>query len=136
MATFGERLKYLRTRHGLSQTTMAAILSSISDVKISRSTVGMWESGQRMPSRESLEALSDHFNVPMDYLLGREDDPTSSGLPSFPEISEIAQASRFMTEDQRDLLLRWAKLTFPEAFLQAALDEAQQKAWAKRALNN
>ena len=128
MATFGERLKYLRTRQGMSQAIMADILSAISPNKVSRSTIGMWESGRNMPSRESLEALADHFNVPMDYLLGRVDDPTSSGLPSYPEIAEIAQASRFMTEQQRDLLLRWAKLTFPEAFLKAALENAQQKA--------
>lgn len=124
MATFIDRLKYLRTRNGLSQAQMAEILSSIGPCQISRSTVGMWESGRRMPSRESLEALADHFNVPMDYLLGREDDPTSSGSFGYPEITEISKASKYMTEAQRDLLLRWAKLTFPEAFLKSAFDEA------------
>ena len=133
MATFGERLKYLRTRQGMSQALMADILSAISPNKVSRSTIGMWESGRNMPSRESLEALADHFNVPMDYLLGRVDDPTSSGLPSYPEIAEIAQASRFMTEQQRDLLLRWAKMTFAEAFLKAAFEDAQQKALVENA---
>lgn len=135
MATFGERLKYLRTRQGVSQSLMADILSAISPNKVSRSTIGMWESGRNMPSRESLEALADHFNVPMDYLLGRVDDPTSSGLPSYPEIMELARASRFMTEQQRDLLLRWAQITFPEAFLNAALDDAQRKATEKGAAN-
>ena len=127
MATFGDRLRYLRTRNGLSQALMADILTAISPCKISRSTVGMWESGRRMPSRESLEALADHFNVPMDYLLGREDDPTSSGLPSYPEIREIARASQFMTDEQRDFLLRWAKMTFPEAFLKLAFAEAKTR---------
>ena len=58
MATFGERLKYLRTRQGVSQALMADILSAISPNKVSRSTIGMWESGRNMPSRESLEALA------------------------------------------------------------------------------
>ena len=124
MATFGERLKYLRTRQGVSQALMADILTAISPVTVSRSTIGMWEAGKHMPSRESLEALADHFNVPMDYLLGREDDPTSSGLPSYPEIQEVARASKYMTEQQRDLLLRWAQMTFPDAFLKSAWDSA------------
>lgn len=40
-------------------------------MKISRSTVGMYESGAREPDYETLESIADIFNVDIDYLLVR-----------------------------------------------------------------
>ena len=40
-------------------------------LKISRSSIGMYENGEREPSFELLEAIADFFNVDMDYLLGK-----------------------------------------------------------------
>lgn len=115
MATFRDRFIYLRKRSGFSQQEMADVLSAISNMRISRTTVSMWEAGHRMPSRESLEAIADHFNVPMDYLLGREDDHTSA--ESFPkEVTLIGRASKKMTPEQRKQMLAVLKAMFPEEF--------------------
>ena len=117
MASFSDRLRYLRERSGFSQAEMADILTSLGGAKVSRSTVGMWESGKRMPSRESLETMADYFNVPMDYLLGREDDPTSSPSYEFPvEITMIARAGARMTPEKRADMLKILKTIYPEEF--------------------
>ncbi len=73
MPSFADMLTYLRKRAGHSQTELADKL------KISRSAIGMYESGKREPDFETLEALADTFNVNMDTLLGKASD---SSLPS------------------------------------------------------
>ena len=62
-----DTLVYLRKRAGLSQEELAA------KIDVSRSAVGMIESGKRMPGRETLEAIADTFNVSTDFLIGRVD---------------------------------------------------------------
>ena len=65
MKIYSERIKRLRKERGLSQDQLAKILG------VSRSTVGMYETGKREPDFESCEAIADFFNVDMDYLIGR-----------------------------------------------------------------
>lgn len=65
MGKFYERFKQLREEKGYSQQMLADKLS------ISRSTVGMYESGLREPNFELLEEIADFFNVDMDYLVGK-----------------------------------------------------------------
>lgn len=65
MANFGSILKNLRTSRGITQGELAAMLD------VSRSTVGMYETGGREPDFETMEAIADIFNVDMDYLMGR-----------------------------------------------------------------
>ena len=65
MGKFHERFKQLREEKGYSQQMLADKLS------ISRSTVGMYESGAREPNFELLEEIADFFNVDMDYLVGK-----------------------------------------------------------------
>lgn len=65
MGNFQNILKSLRTSQGLTQDALAKKL------KISRSTIGMYENGAREPDFETLELIADFFNVDIDYLLGR-----------------------------------------------------------------
>ena len=67
MNNFSDTLVYLRKRDGLSQQELA------NKMNVSRSLIGMFESGQRMPSIEVLEAIADTFNVGADFLIGRVD---------------------------------------------------------------
>ena len=71
---FGERLKELRTEKSMLQKELAALL------KVSPSTIGMYERGKRDPDTETLKFLSDYFYVSIYYLLGRTDErkPCSS----------------------------------------------------------
>lgn len=67
MASFEERLKFLRVSKDLSQMDLAKQL------KISKSSINMYERGEREPGIETLEAIADFFNVDLDYLLGKSD---------------------------------------------------------------
>ena len=64
MANFGSILKNLRLSRNITQGELAAKLG------ISRSAVGMYETGGREPDFEMMEAIADIFNVDMDYLMG------------------------------------------------------------------
>lgn len=58
-------LTYLRKRKGLSQQELANTL------KISRSAIGMYETGKREPDLETLEVFADFYNVDMNTLTGK-----------------------------------------------------------------
>lgn len=101
MPSFADMLAYLRKRDGYSQTELADKL------KISRSAIGMYESGKREPDFETLEALADTFNVNMDTLLGKADDIKTPPLPSnliparfrqAPLVGEIACGTPILAE--------------------------------------
>ena len=66
MNTFKDMLKYLRMRENLSQAELADKLGT------AKSTISMYEVGQRSPDIETLELIADFFNVDMNFLLGRE----------------------------------------------------------------
>lgn len=90
MPKFAERLRLLRNKKGLSQAEFA------SQIKISKSSVNMYERGEREPNFSILEKIADYFNVDMDYLLGKSDVTnrsqaqfTLSGNPSSRDGSEI-----------------------------------------------
>lgn len=78
---FHERLKSLRQSKKLAQDEFAKL------VGLSRSAVGMYESGKRRPDYETLEKLADFFNVDMDYLLGRRN--VSTDISSLKNIIPI-----------------------------------------------
>ena len=67
MATFSERLKSLHSEKGWSQQRLA------DELNLSKSSVNMYERGEREPGFETMEAIADTFNVDMDYLYGRTD---------------------------------------------------------------
>lgn len=65
MTKFSEIIKGLREGKGCSQEVLARELG------ISKSTVAMWETDKRLPSKELYEQIADLFNVDIDYLYGR-----------------------------------------------------------------
>lgn len=68
MATLADRIKQLRVESHLTQEDLAR------ELRVSKGAVGNWETGIRRPGAETLEEMSDIFNVNMDYLLGRSDN--------------------------------------------------------------
>ena len=79
MADFATTIKRLRMDRGITQEQLASML------KVSRSTIGMYETGSREPDFETCEAIADIFNVDMDYLLGRSNVERKAPLtPTIP----------------------------------------------------
>lgn len=98
MGKFQNVLKGLRTSYGLTQNELSKSL------KMSRSTIGMYEKGAREPDFETLELIADYFNVDTDYLLGRTDKTTV--IPQSTTIYNV----NCETESERDLVLSYRKL--------------------------
>ena len=55
----------LRTEKEMTQDSISKELG------VSKSTIGMWETGKRLPSPDLCEQIADYFNVDIDYLYGR-----------------------------------------------------------------
>lgn len=64
------RLKELRKSRGISQLKLAL------DLNTNQNTISRYETGEREPGIHELIMIADYFNVSLDYLLERTDDPT------------------------------------------------------------
>lgn len=109
MGTFGQRLKELRNDRGISQNELSK------HIGVSKSSVNMYERGEREPGFETLDAIADFFNVNMDYLLGRE--PRIMTNISSQEIAIIAQIEekQFSASAQPTLIKFVAAINTPDA---------------------
>ncbi len=70
MSNFYIRLKECRNKSNIYQKQVAEIL----DITIRN--YQRYEAGTLEPNIDKLIALADYFNVSLDYLVGRSDDPT------------------------------------------------------------
>lgn len=67
---FSSRISELRDTHNLLMKDMAKI------VGISIQGYSLLEKGVNTPSTNTLISIADYFNISIDYLVGRSDDPT------------------------------------------------------------
>ena len=72
---FSDILKNLRVRKKLSQGDLANMLG------VSRSAIGMYEAGDRMPDYEMMQSIADLFNVDLNYLYGRTETKNKLRIP-------------------------------------------------------
>jgi len=63
------RLKEIRKQKGISQLKLAL------DLNTNQNTISRYETGEREPGICELIKLADYFDVSIDYLLGRTDNP-------------------------------------------------------------
>lgn len=83
-AGFPSRLRELRKEKGVSQDTVSKELG------VSKSTVGLWETGDTLPDAKSVYDLAVYFEVSTDYLLGLSKS-------SKPEFHFFAEQTNFHT---------------------------------------
>ena len=81
--SFNETLKKLRTEKKITQEELAQATG------LSRSAIGMYESGSREPNFETLEVFADFFNVDMNTLLDKEKEKPTYYFD--PETAKLAQ---------------------------------------------
>lgn len=72
--SFSERLIQLRQLHKLTQKQLA------SELNLSEVGIQNYEGKRRKPAFDVLIALADYFDVSLDYLVGRTDNPDSHKL--------------------------------------------------------
>lgn len=65
----GSRIAYLREQRGWTQEQLSAFLG------ISRAALSHYEKNRREPDTETLGKVADLFEVTIDYLVGRTDQP-------------------------------------------------------------
>ena len=63
------RLKQIRKEKGISQLKLAIELNT------NQNTISRYETGEREPGINELIRIADYFNVSIDYLLERTDNP-------------------------------------------------------------
>lgn len=130
MANFPDRLRLLRLKKGLSQSELSSQLG------IKKSTLSMYELGQREPGIEMLELICDYFNVDMNYLIGKSDIensvqlavqmingemPTAQGSEHSPEALQFAKEFSDFTPAE------WAKVVEYAEFLRSRRTDKDQQ---------
>jgi transcriptional regulator with XRE-family HTH domain len=88
-----ERLKELRSEKQITQRELANLL------RLSPSTIAMYETGQRMPDPEILQRIADFFGVSTDYLLGRTDIPNPYIPEEYTQKHKVAKRDLMQYED-------------------------------------
>ena len=99
--SFAKNLKNLRELSGLTQDELAQKSG------LKKSTISMYERGERFPSEVILEVLADIFNVDMNMLLGKQNGST---FYADPETAILANEIKSNSNIQ-DLLTDFRKLT-------------------------
>ena len=93
---FSQQLRELRQGAGLSQQGLADRL------KLSKSSINMYERGEREPSLATLAALADLFEVELDTLLGRT---APAGCAPIPLLGEIACGAPIYAHEEGEPIL-------------------------------
>lgn len=70
MSLFSTRLKLLKSQKKILQKDIAAAIG------VSLRAYQYYETDTKEPTMSNLIALADYFDVSLDYLVGRSDDPT------------------------------------------------------------
>lgn len=71
MSVFSERLKELRSERNVSQKDLAHAID------LSLRGFQYYESDKKEPTLSKMVALAEYFDVSLDYLVGRNDNPDS-----------------------------------------------------------
>lgn len=91
MEIVAKRMRSLRESVGLSQAKIAAML------KITQTSINRYENGQASPPLETLLWYADHFDVSLDYIFGRTENPEGRAYEHQPRIIEV------MTQEDKQL---------------------------------
>lgn len=92
------KLKALRIEKGLNQQDVADFLG------ISQPAYANYERQAREADYETLKKLSTFFGVSIDYLLGKEDEPTLDEQLDGVEFALFGEIHDLTEEEKRDIL--------------------------------
>lgn len=100
LENFGERLKKLRAKKGITQEKLAT------DLNIPESSIRRLEIADGVPRMDRLKQIADYFGVSTDYLLGKNDNQNKEkGFLSDDHVMHAAEIfSKLSKEEQSNLL--------------------------------
>ena len=92
---FGNKLKFLRERNGLTQEQLA------NKFNLLKSSISMYENNVRLPNVEVIKEFANYFNVSIDYLLDNEEkNKIDEELKEQEALKKALQKSGFMEKDE------------------------------------
>lgn len=91
MQKVAQRLKSLRESVGLSQAKLAALMGA------TQASVNRYENGQSSPPLKILRWYADFFDVSLDYIFARTEQPEGKLYEHKPKVIEA------MTQDNKEL---------------------------------
>ena len=92
MKIVGEHLRTLREGMQISQAKMAEL------VGMKQSSINRYEGGETSPSYEVLLKYADYFDVSIDYIFGRTDNPQGKLYEYKPKVLEDNKEMRQFVE--------------------------------------
>ena len=90
MSTVGERMRTLREGMNLPQKKIAELLN------VSQPSINRYEHGQAFPTIELLVKYADYFDVSMDYLTCRCDEPQGKLYQAKPPVADNPELAKFV----------------------------------------
>ena len=107
------RVKELRLKMGIKQTTLAAQLN------VAQSAISSWESGKKTPSGLSLFNLCKVFQVTPEYILGYEDENTANENETPIKIdeglTEIKKIFNILPDRDKQQLIQYGRFLLSDA---------------------
>ena len=104
-ALFPTRLRDLRNGKGISQETLAH------DIRVSKSTIGLYETGDTLPDAKTLRDLVVYFGVSADWILGLSDVRTLNidirKMCEYTGLSEDALAVLAGFKELKTAITKW-----------------------------
>lgn len=94
-----DRLKQVRLDSKLSQEKFGK------EVDLTKGTVSKYENGKAFPGRETLEKISDRFNVPIEYLYGNNQADNTTNDAKLEKFKEIMEWLAPLSKEQEDMAL-------------------------------
>ena len=115
MATLAERIKELRKNANLTQSEFGALFG------VAKSTVCLYETGRNTPNDDIKIAIANHFQVSMDYLMGKTEQPgfdsttptvmqtklTDKTINTFHAYLDLSPSNQQRVEDLVKILTEW-----------------------------
>lgn len=87
-------LRHIREQRGMSQSDLGE------KAGLQAAAISHFENGRRAPSFANLRKLADALSVSIDYLLGREEDPSVAG----PRAEAVFRHMNNMSDKDQDAL--------------------------------
>lgn len=97
------RFRECREASGLTQKYVALTLG------VKGPSVSNWESGKTTPTTENVAALAKLYNVSVDYLLGRDEQPQTSPSPADRQRRNVEEMLRSMSEADLEKVYDYAR---------------------------